>query len=255
MEILVWWASPSHMLLTNQVRCWIFMLVYQHLLGMNKFPIGMTPRPFGSWRGWPTSRPMVSAELAVMWVSGPTDDYYSTSLAKHYEALLCKSLRHSGSNRELTGWSCTGILYSMSWSSKSGVKPAWTGVTTRVAVYITHARVHPTVFAIWPVVSFPGWGLGIRLFDQLDKPRADVMTDIDSMNQQKLPSLELLWERPSHQSLWQTNNAISPKWNVFSEIHTIHIFKNLQKKNKKNCMSPHFGHINHCKPTAQCAEA
>ena len=36
-------------------------------------------------------------------------------------------------------------------------------------------------------------------------------------------------KEPSHRSSWQVNDAISPEQNVFSEVHTIHIFKNLQQ--------------------------
>ena len=39
----------------------------------------------------------------------------------------------------------------------------------------------------------------------------------------------LVEKQPSRRSLWQANNAISPEQNVFSEVHTMHVFKSLQE--------------------------
>lgn len=33
----------------------------------------------------------------------------------------------------------------------------------------------------------------------------------------------------SHQSSWQTNDAISPKQNYFGKVHTMHIFKSYKR--------------------------
>ena len=45
-------------------------------------------------------------------------------------------------------------------------------------------------------------------------------------------------KEPSCWSLWQVNNVISPKRNVFNKVHTIQIFKSTIK-----CIPPHFGRI------------
>ena len=140
----------------------------------------------------------------------------------------------------------------LSWQDDLWCKPAWTGVTTRIYT-VWDLRVHaPCVSCIFNLASWTNHvlmscsSMSMRQQKWATKPRTQdsqrmsfcfrLLSLLASGSYAKLfvivssiIGVYLVKKEPYRQSSWQANDANSPKQNVLSEIHAIHIFKSLQE--------------------------